>query len=131
METNELTAGLEEAEVKKRGFWLTAFLILAFIANPVTAFAYFFNPELIVDLYPKSSVVLVYMLGIMCIVNFVLAIGIWNWKNWGILGFYAVAATAFFVNLYIGLGIGGSLGGLVGIVWLVLATRKKWTLFSS
>ncbi len=131
METNELTAGLEEAEVKKRGFWLTAFLILAFIANPVTAFSYFFNPELIVDLYPKSSVVLVYMLGIMCIVNFVLAIGIWNWKNWGILGFYAVAATAFFVNLYIGLGIGGSLGGLVGIVWLVLATRKKWTLFSS
>lgn len=127
METSSI---VEEQSPKKRGFWLSAFLIFMFIANPLTAFTYFSNPEAIIQVYPKVTIGMLYFMGVMAIVNVVLAAGIWRWKKWGVYGFYCVVATAFCINLYVGLGLAGSLMGLMGAVIIFITTKKRWEVFS-
>lgn len=99
------TGNIAEQSPKKRGLWLSAFLILMFVANPLTALTYFSNPEVITQAYPKMTIGIVYFMGVAAIVNVVLAAGVWNWKKWGVYGFYGVAAIAFFINLHVGLGV--------------------------
>jgi hypothetical protein len=127
MESVETT---NQASEKKRGFWLSAFLILMFIANPFTAFTYFTNPGVIIDAYPNATIGILYFLGFMSICNIVLAALIWAWKKIGVYGFYAVVAIAFATNLYIGLGIVGSLTGLIGGVIIFFTTKKRWAHFA-
>ena len=115
--------------VKKRGFWLSAFLILMFIANPLTAFTYFSNPDMIIQAYPKMTAGILYFMGAMSIVNVILAVGIWMWKKWGVFGFYGVVVIAFCINLYVGLGIAGSLVGLIGAVIIFFTTKNRWEHF--
>lgn len=120
----------EAGTAKKRGFWLTAYLVLMFLVNPFTAYMYFSSPNLMIDIYPRASIELIYLLGLMCAVNVILGIGIFNWKKWGVYGFYAIVCIAFIINLYIGLGIGTSIIGLVGGLIVFLATRNKFHYFS-
>lgn len=115
---------------KSRGFWLGAFLILMFIANPIAAFSYFTNPDLLIDVYPKATIGIIYFLGIMCLGNVILAALIWSWKKIGVYGFYFIVAIAFAINLYIGLGITGSFVGLIGGVIIFLTTKKRWEHFA-
>ena len=118
------------SKVKKRGFWLSAFLILMFIANPITAFMYFSNPESITSISPNVTTSILYFLGVMCMINVILAAGIWAWKKWGVYGFYAVVAIGFVTNIYIGIGVAGSLAGLIGALIIFLTTRNRWKYFS-
>lgn len=127
METNDIS---EIEVVKKRGFWLTAFLILMFIANPFTAFTYFSNPEMIIQAYPKMTTGILYFMGAISIVNLVLAIGVWMWKKWGVFGFYGVVVIAFCINIYVGIGIVGSLSGLIGAVIIFFTTKNRWEHFA-
>jgi len=117
-------------EVKKRGFWLSAFLVLMFIANPLTAFAYFGNPEAITQVYPYLSIYLLYFMGLLAIVNFGLSIAIWTWKKVGVYGIYITMALAFCINIYAGLGLVSSLMGLIGAVIIYFTTKSRWEHFS-
>lgn len=121
---------LPEQQPRKRGGWLTAFLILMLIANPFTAFTYVTNPDPILQAYPKMTIEIVYFLGLLTTLNVVLAIGMWMWKKWGIFGFYGITLVAFVINIYVGLGIMGSLTGLVGAVIIYLTTRGRMAHFS-
>lgn len=69
---------------KQRGFWLSAFLVLMFIANPLTAITYFANPQAITEIYPSASTGILYFLGVMSLVNVVLAAMIWRWQKLGV-----------------------------------------------
>lgn len=120
----------ESGTEKKRGFWLSAFLILMFIANPLTAFLYFSNPEAIVNTLPNATVGLIYFLGTMTLVNIVLAISIWKWKKWGVYGFFVIVAIAFVTNIHMGVGILGALTGLLGGVIIYITTKNRWQHFS-
>jgi hypothetical protein len=113
----------------KRGIWLTGFLILMFISNPLTAFLYISNPELLTTQYPSATSGILYFLGFMAILNFAFAIGIWKRKMWGLQGFYISVCIAFAVNMYIGLGILGSLMGTLGALLVFLTTRNKLAYF--
>ncbi|MFY0670171.1 MAG: hypothetical protein JXQ95_19220 [Alteromonas stellipolaris] len=124
------TVEVESTENKKRGFWLTAFLILMFVANPFTAFTYFSNPEAIIQVYPSLSEGLLYFMGLLAVLNVVFAIAIWTWRKAGVYGIYASMAIAFLINLYIGIGIVGSLTGLIGVVLIYFTTKNRWQLFS-
>jgi len=117
-------------ETKKRGFWLTAFLLLMSIANLFTGFVYFSNPQVIIEAYPSIPEGLVYAMGLLAAINFILAVAIWRWRKIGIWGFYASATLAFCINIYIGLGITNSLVGLIVVLIIYLTTRKKMHLFS-
>jgi len=114
---------------RRRGFWLSAFLILMFVTNPLAAFYYFTAPEAIVLLYPNASVGLIYLLGVICVFNLVLAALIWAWRRVGVYGFYLVIAVAFAINLYIDVGLAGSLTGLIGGIIVFFTTRKRWQYF--
>jgi hypothetical protein len=58
------------------------------------------------------------------VANVACAIALFKWKKFGFYGFIATSATAFAVNIYIGLGIAPSLGVLlllgVGMLYGVL-----------
>lgn len=115
---------------KKRGFWLTAFLVLMFIANPLTSIMYLTNPEIYVTLIPGMTVGLIYTMGVMALMNVVFAVGIWTWKKWGVFGFYGSAAIAFGINIIAGLGVLASSLGLIGVLIIFLTTRSRWQHFS-
>ena len=121
---------VEATEKIKRGFWLTAFLILMVVTNPFIAFIYFSSPEVMIQLYPLLSVGLLYFMGSLAILNFLFAIGIWQWKKFGVYGIYVSIAIGFIINLYLGVGIRGSSFGLIGVVIIYLTTKKIWAKFS-
>jgi hypothetical protein len=131
MDTNDPT---EADVVKKRGFWLSAFLILMFIVNPFIAFTYICKPEVITQAIPELTSGILYFGAAMAVVNVILAAGIWTWKKWGVLGFYGAVAIAFCTNLYVGLGITGStpgsLAGSIGAVLIFFTAEKRWEHFS-
>ncbi|WP_370166486.1 hypothetical protein [Marisediminitalea sp.] len=129
-DTNNVANAPSQPEQKKRGFWLTAFLILMFIANPLTAFMYFSAPDLIVSTQPKATIGIVYALGVMSVINFAIAVGIWSWKKYAVYGMYASVAIAFVINIYLGIGIVGALFGLLGGLLIFLTTRNRWQWFS-
>ncbi|PSV96906.1 hypothetical protein [Photobacterium iliopiscarium] len=116
-------------EERKRGFWLTAFLVLMVIANALSVFVYFVNPDMIITAFPKISLELAYLLGSVCLFNVFLAINIWMWKKRAIYGFYIVVIFGLLINLYIGVGLIGSLSGLMGGIILFLVTKKKMQYF--
>ena len=117
---------VEEVNTKKRGFLLADFLVLILVANVFTAYLYFTHPELIMNAYPRASVELIYFLGLMCAVNVMLAVGIFIWRKWAVYGLYTIVGIGFIVKLYLGLGIGGSIIGLVGGLVVFLLTRNKF-----
>ena len=55
-------------------------------------------------------------LAVACLFNLVCAIAVFMWKKWGVWGFCLSSVAAVVLNLMIGLGIGQSLGGLIGMV---------------
>lgn len=121
---------MEEQVEMKRGFWLTAFLILMFAANPFSAYFYFSNAEIVTQAFPNASIAMVYFFGFLAVLNVIFAAGIWAWKKWGVFGFYAVVAISFLLNLYIEAGIGTSLLGLIGGVLIFVTTKKRWRHFA-
>ena len=122
----QMVAVIEE---RKRGVWLTAFLVLMVIANALSVFVYFVNPDMIITEFPKISLELAYLLGSVCLFNVFLAINIWMWKKLAIYGFYIVVIFGVLINLYIGIGLIGSLSGLMGGIILFLVTKKKMQYF--
>ena len=116
-------------EERKRSFWLSAFLILMFITNPLTAFSYFAYPEALAQTYPLLTVPIIYFIGALAILNTFLVVAIWSWKKVGVYGIYITMTIAFLINLYIGTGLFSSLMGLAGGVIIFVTTRKNWSHF--
>ena len=116
---------IEKEEDKKRGFGLTLFLVLMFIINPITAFTYFTQTEMIIELTPSLSVGMLYFLGVAAIANVALAAGIWVWKKWAVFGFYSVGIIAFGATLYIGFDIVSALVGLIGPAIIYFHTKSR------
>ena len=115
---------------KVRGPWLTGFLILMFITNPLSALSWFVSPGAMMQLYPDLTFGIAYSMGSLAILNIILVIGVWMWKKWGFYGFCVSAAIAVVLNLYIGLGIAGSLSGLLGVAIVFFLIGKRWHHFS-
>ena len=115
---------------KKRGFWLSAFLVLMFIANPLSSFTYFSNPDLMVNAFPKATPEIIYFMAFMAIVNLFLAIAIWRWLKWGVYGFYISISIAFVINMYLEIGVVGALVGTLGGVLIFFTTKKRWQHFA-
>lgn len=130
----EVTRAIEEQEKikveKKRGVLLTLFLALMFIVNPITAFTYFTNPEMMLQASPSMTIGILYLLGAVATVNVAIAAGVWMWKKWAVYGFYSIAAIAFCINIYVGIGILPSLIGLIGPVIIYFTTKSRWEHFT-
>lgn len=98
---------------KNRHGCLTAWLVIMIIVNAGTALLYMFGSE---DISLGLPMWVTLTLAAFGIFNLVCAIALFQWKKWGFWGFIGSSIVMLFINLSIGVGIGSSLSGLVGVV---------------
>lgn len=110
---------------------LTAWLVFMIIANAATAVI---TPLSIAGMRQaglQPSPISIGVIVICAIANIIFAVALFRWQRWGFYGFIAASAVALITNLSLGLGIGQSLFGLVGIFilyWVLNmgGERKAW-----
>ena len=113
---------------KQRHGCVTAWLVLMIIANSLTAILYLFASDIITKNLPGNvSTAMIILLGVIGIGNVIFSVLLFQWKKIGFWGFTITSVGALIINLSIGLGIGQSLFGLVGIAILygVLQIKKE------
>lgn len=104
---------------KQRHGCVTAWLIFMIIANSLTAILYLFAGDMIAPNLPDGiSDSMLILLAVLGIANVIFSILLFNWKKLGFWGFIITSISALIINLSIGLGIGQSLFGLIGIAVL-------------
>ena len=105
-----------ENVAKQRHGCVTAWLVLMIVGNSITAIIYLFASEMIIDYLPSDvSTPMIILLGILGIANIVFSVMLFQWKKLGFWGFIVTSIGSLIINLSIGLGIGQSLFGLIGI----------------
>ena len=111
--------------VKQRHGCVTAWLIYLIIGSSIGAIIYIYM--FLFDQPNGISYPIIVLLGIMCIVNVVSSVLVFQWKKIGFWGFIFTSISGLIINLSIGLGIVTSLLGLVSIAILygVLQIKKK------
>jgi hypothetical protein len=114
------------SEERKRGGCLTAFLILMAIANPLTGLYYLFAGSAVQQALPTILSWVIPVLGLLALANFAFALGMWNWKRWGVYGFVASTAIVFLLNA-ITISVLAALLGLIGVAILILLVRPIWS----
>ena len=102
------------------------------IANSATALMYLLGSQAIKQAFPAAPDWAFPVLAVFSIFNLVCAIALFKWKKWGFWGLLVSSIVVLIVNLSIGLGIGQSLFGLVGIVLLYAVLhigkeKKGWS----
>ncbi len=119
----------ESHQPKERHGCVTAWLYFMIVTNALLGMAYVFASDMMAesmtgDVDNSSTVML---LGLVSLVNFVLAIMLLKWMKWGFYGFMVTSVLAVMLNLALGLGVGSSLAGLIGIVILygILQIKQK------
>jgi hypothetical protein len=113
---------------KKRGWLLTAWLVLMLVANFLSAASYLFFNSSFTVLLPAVPIWTFYIYGVLALANFVFTIFLFKWKKWAFYAFLSVAVVAFIMNIAIGLGVGTAIFGAVGVLILYLILRPKWAL---
>ena len=115
---------------RKRGGCLTAFLVLAMIANPIVALVYVAGQEFVKRGLPSAPDWEFPVLAVLATANFVCAIGMWNWKKWGVVGSLSLSALAFVINVIIGVPAQSTIMGLSGPLIVVFLVKPLWRGFT-
>ena len=120
------------ADGKQRHGCLTVFLVVMIIANAVTALVYILAGTSLRQSLGNLPGWALPVLTVLGIFNIVCAVALFQWKKWAFWVFLASAVITFAINLSIGLGIGQSVLGLVGIAilyWVLQmgGEKKGWT----
>ncbi|MEO8396929.1 MAG: hypothetical protein ABI700_28295 [Chloroflexota bacterium] len=114
---------------QERGGCLTAWIIVALIANALLAFYYLTSSAALQQVYPTISPAIFLLLAAVGVVNVISAIGLWTWHKWGFYLFAATSVVTLVINIGIGLPIVSALLGLVGVGILWYLLRKRWQAF--
>jgi hypothetical protein len=114
---------------KKRGAWLTIWLVFMLIVNFFTALTYLVLNKTIASVYPNVALWVWYIYGLVSLANFIFIILLFMWKKWPFYAFCGSAVIAFIMNLAIGLGIVSAVLGLAGPIILYLSMKSRWDLF--
>lgn len=109
----------------KRGFWLTAFLILWCATNSGLAIYY-----LIAAVTTAPAQLGNYWMFIRGASNVLFLTAVWRWKKWGVYGLFGMLGVGIIVTMamgttfpvFIGLILGAAI--LVGLFYFLL--RKHW-----
>ena len=118
---------METTTQKQRHGCVTAWVVLMIITNSLTAIIYLFASDLITNNLPGNvSTPMIILLGLVGIGNVVFSVFLFQWKKLGFWGFATTSVMALIINLSLGLGIGQSILGLVGIALLygILQIKK-------
>lgn len=118
------------AQHVERGGCLSVFLVLMMIANPIIGLLYLLNGEMFRRALPHAPDWALPVMGILALVNFGCAVGIWMWKKWGVFGTFGVAALGFVMNLMIGVNPFNAIMGLGGPIILYFLVKERWARFT-
>ena len=112
---------------KKRGGFLTAWLILILIYNLLFALIYFLARDFMVFFLgiPPWSI---YSLGALSLLIALSVVFLFKWKKWAFFLLCGSTLIAIIINLISNPGLMG-LTGLLGPVILYLILRPKWHMF--
>jgi hypothetical protein len=113
---------------KKRGTWLTIWLVLMLIANFFTALAYLLLNKMMVSVYPNVALWIWYVFGVLAVANLVFVIFLFMWKKWPFFALCGMASIALIMNLAIGQGI-FTIFGLAGPIILYFSMKPRWNSF--
>ncbi len=114
------------SQPKQRHGCVTAWLILLILVNSLTAISYLFAGGLIAQNIPgEISRSMMIILALMGIANVIFAVLLFKWRKIGFWGFLLTSIVALAINLNIGMSIGQSLLGLVGIILLYAVLQIK------
>ncbi|MCK5707535.1 MAG: hypothetical protein KAI43_07755 [Candidatus Aureabacteria bacterium] len=106
------------SEQKQRHGCLTALLVLMILANSATVLMYTLGADAIKKSLPGLPSWALIVMSVFAVFNLVCAVALFKWKKWGFWGFIVSSIVALGVNISIGMGVGSSLFGLVGIAIL-------------
>jgi len=112
---------------KQRHGCVTAWLIFMIIVNSLIAITYLFASNFILNTLPNVSKTIIVLLGTFSVVNVIFSVMLLQWKKIAFWGFIGTSIVALVINLSIGMGIGQSLFGLVGIgvLYGILQIKKN------
>lgn len=130
LETSVLDAPDLESLALKRGFWLTAMLILWFVMNSGLGIYY-----LVMALNPgQTALTSILWLLFRAAANVGFLIAIWKWKKWGAYGIVTLGWLGAFTVLLSGVSIPTLIGSILGmalVTWILyLLLRKFWNQMS-
>ena len=114
---------------KKRGAWLTIWLVFMLIANLFTALTYLVLNRTLSSVYPNVAPYIWYLYGSVTLANFVFVIFLFMWKKWPFFALCGTSIIAFIMNLAIGLGIFSAIFGLIGPIILYFSMKSRWNFF--
>ncbi|MFC5195367.1 hypothetical protein ACFPH8_08525 [Bizionia hallyeonensis] len=111
---------------KQRHGCVTAWLILMIVVNAITALSYLIAGDSVSESFPGSvSNFTLIILALLGIANVIFAVLLFQWNKLGFWGFLSTSLVALLINLSIGIPIGQSLLGLLGIVILYAVLQIK------
>jgi hypothetical protein len=84
----------------------------------LTAIFYLLGSDEISSALPNAPGWIFLILAVFSLFNLVCAIALFKWKKWGFWGFCFSSVVALLINFTIGVGVGRSLSGLIGIAVL-------------
>lgn len=110
---------------------LLAWLILMIVTNAFAAVATPFSLMALRQNGGNVGGLNIALVVVCCTANIIFAVALLRWRKWGFYGFFVTSILALANNLMIGLGIGVSLIGLLGIVVLYFVLQiggpqKAW-----
>jgi len=118
-------AGKLSAKEKKRGLFLTTFLIYLMISSSfymLSSLMATFTEQLAYEpLYPRWTVWTYSVISLMYVVS---AIAIWMWHKWGVYVFGAGSIVMVAINLSVGFPVVSALLGLLNLIFLLLVLPK-------
>ena len=118
---------------KKRGAWLTIWLVLMLIVNFFTAVTYLLLTKTIAASYPNAPSWIWSIYGLLALANFVFVIFLFMWKKWPFFAFCGSAVAAFIMNLVISTGVLMVIMSFVGLIMgpliLYLSMKSRWDMF--
>jgi hypothetical protein len=122
----ETVNGNSNATKTRPGF-LTAWLVFIIFANLLFAIVYLFAGDMITKSIPEGlSAPILILLAIGGIANVIFSVKLFQWKKWGFWGFVITSIGELIIKLSIGLGIGHSLIGLLGVAILYGILKMTW-----
>lgn len=102
----------------RRNGCLTSWLVFALAAHAVTIALYSLAYPQMHAGTPTITPGVARMLIAAGIASIVCILALFRWRRWGFYGIVTITALTFFLNVSLGVGFGGALGGLIGIVLL-------------
>lgn len=115
-------------ELKKRHACVTAWLIFMIVINSLTALVYFFLPDVLAENLPgRPAYIILLIVGGMSLLNAVFAVLLLQYKKLGFYGFAVISVIGVGLNIIMGISIGQSIFGLIGIgiLYAILQIKDK------